>query len=81
MVVRRAAPSSLRMIIRSIVEAVRGLDNVLAQRRGFFASAGADGWDFSISILGSDTHFMNSFPTGVSAHFLPVEWIRPIFSK
>ena len=28
MVVRRAAPSSLRMIIRSIVEAARGLDNV-----------------------------------------------------
>jgi hypothetical protein len=27
MVVRRAAPSSLRMIIRSIVEAARGLDN------------------------------------------------------
>jgi hypothetical protein len=25
--VRRAAPSSLRMIIRSIVEAARGLDN------------------------------------------------------
>jgi hypothetical protein len=27
--VRRAAPSSLRMIIRSIVEASRGLDNKL----------------------------------------------------
>jgi hypothetical protein len=27
MVVRSAAPSSLRMIIRSIVEAARGLDN------------------------------------------------------
>ena len=27
LVVRRAAPSSLRMIIRSIVEAARGLDN------------------------------------------------------
>jgi hypothetical protein len=27
MVVRRAAPSSLRMIIRSIVAAARGLDN------------------------------------------------------
>jgi hypothetical protein len=29
LVVRRAAPSSLRMIIRSIVEAARGLDNKL----------------------------------------------------
>jgi len=28
MVVRRAAQSSLRMIIRSIVEAARGLDNI-----------------------------------------------------
>jgi hypothetical protein len=28
MVVRRAAPSSLRMIIRSFVAAARGLDNV-----------------------------------------------------
>jgi len=27
MVVRRAAPSSLRMTIRSIVEGARGLDN------------------------------------------------------
>lgn len=34
MVVRRAAPSSLRMIIRSIVVAVRGLDNVEISRAG-----------------------------------------------
>jgi hypothetical protein len=33
LVVRRAAPSSLRMIIRSIVEAARGLDNVQLNRQ------------------------------------------------
>jgi hypothetical protein len=33
MVVRRAAPSSLRMIIRSIVEAARDLDNGANQAR------------------------------------------------
>jgi hypothetical protein len=32
MVVRRAAPSSLRMIIRSIVEDARGLDNDMNNR-------------------------------------------------
>jgi hypothetical protein len=35
MVVRRAAPSSLRMIIRSIVEAARGLDNDLVTGASF----------------------------------------------
>ena len=30
-------------------------------------------WDSSISILGSDTQRMNSFPTGLNIHFLPVE--------
>jgi hypothetical protein len=33
LVVRRAAPSSLRMIIRSIDEAARGLDNTVISRK------------------------------------------------
>jgi hypothetical protein len=37
MVVRRAAPSSLRMIIHSIVEAARSLDNVLLRVARLFA--------------------------------------------
>jgi hypothetical protein len=32
------------MIIRSIVEAARGLDNVLFSGRGFLRSAGRDCW-------------------------------------
>jgi hypothetical protein len=44
MVVRRAAPSSLRMIIRSIVEAARGLDNVGANRPVEAGRLGPD-WD------------------------------------
>ena len=49
LVVRRAAPSSLRMIIRSIVVDARVLDNVQRERRGLSRPTPRFSWAFNFS--------------------------------